>query len=186
MSKYLLSDAVELVRVDSDFTAWDEVLTLLHEAFAYQAPLIDPPSSLHTLDARSLAEKAAQEQLIIALSPAEIIGCVFAKLLPDRVYVGKMAVSPDAQGQGLGRQLLFAVEDFSREQNRQLLELQTRVELVDNHKTSRILDCLVKRALVTDVDHCLKRAGSRARSSSCYPSKGGGREGLHTNQGESQ
>ena len=139
MTKDLVIDEIRIKRVGSDFTAWQTVLDLLHEAFAYQEPLIDPPSSLHRLNANTLAEKAAQEQLIIARSGDDIVGCVFARLMPDRVYVGKMAVSLAVQGRGLGRRLMAAVEEFARERDRLLLELQTRIELIDNHETFRKL-----------------------------------------------
>ena len=53
----------------------------------------------------------------------------------DCVYIGKMAVAEDARGQGLARQLVSIAEQRARERGLPRLELQTRIELVDNHRT---------------------------------------------------
>lgn len=49
----------------------------------------------------------------------EIIGCIFAlcKISGSKkeIYVNEMAVLPDRQGQGIGKQLLHTVLDHSRE-----------------------------------------------------------------------
>ena len=49
-----------------------------------------------------------------------IIGCIFAvcKLSGSKkeIYINEMAVLPKRQGQGIGRQLLNAVLDYSKEE----------------------------------------------------------------------
>lgn len=120
---------------DQNFRAWGEILALLRTAFAYQRDRIDPPSSVDRLDEDALASKATEEQLIIALRDERLVGCVFAKRSPEFVYLGKLAVWPHLQGAGIGRMLVKAVEDLARNHGLFLLELETRIELKENHET---------------------------------------------------
>jgi GNAT superfamily N-acetyltransferase len=126
---------VEIVQAPPVFTQWDRLMALLHAAFAYQRERIDPPSSLYRLDAQSLAQKAQEEVLFLALDAGDMVGCAFAKLKPGCVYVGKVAVLPDRQGQGIGRLLMQAVEQFAQQTGKPVMELETRIELVENHQT---------------------------------------------------
>lgn len=125
---------VEIVQDPPGFAQWGELLALLHAAFAYQRERIDPPSSLYRLDAASLAHKAQEEVLFLALDAGEMVGCAFAKVKPGCVYVGKVAVLPDRQGQGIGRRLMHAVEQFAQQSGRPVMELDTRIELLENHR----------------------------------------------------
>lgn len=126
---------IEIIQAPPRFTQWAELLELLQSAFAYQRERIDPPSSLDRLDAASLALKAQEETLFLAVESGERLGCAFAKVKPDRVYVGKVAVRPGRQGQGIGRRLMQAVERFAEATGKPVLELETRIELVENHQT---------------------------------------------------
>lgn len=126
---------VEIRRAPREFCDWESVLKLLHAAFAYQNDRIDPPSSLHGFDAESIALKAKDEHLFLAVEDGELVGCIFAKPQPGSLYVGKLAVWPNRQGQGIGRRLMQAAEDFARQAGHAALELDTRVELTENHET---------------------------------------------------
>ncbi len=127
--------SVRIERVSDKFSDWGGLLQLLHAAFASQEDRIDPPSSLHRLDPELIAEKAAQEQLFLAIDRDTLLGCVFVKMMPAAMYVGKLAVSPEHQGQGIGRRLMQMVEDFACLNGRSRLELETRIELTENHET---------------------------------------------------
>src|SRR5690606_24402074 len=70
-----------------DFRQWDHLLNLLQAAFAYQEHRVDPPSSVYTLDAESLAEKSCQEHLFLARIESELAGCVFARDQPPLLHV---------------------------------------------------------------------------------------------------
>jgi hypothetical protein len=83
---------VEIRRAPREFSDWKTVLKLLHAAFAYRKGRIDPPSSVHGLDAGALSVKAKDEHLFLAVEDGELIGCVFAKPQPGSLYVGKLAV----------------------------------------------------------------------------------------------
>jgi GNAT superfamily N-acetyltransferase len=126
---------VDIRPAPPDFCDWERLLKLLHAAFAYQNDRIDPPSSLHGLDADSIAVKAKDEHLFLAVEDGELVGCIFAKPKPGSLYVGKLAVWPHRQRQGIGRRLMQAAEDFARHTGHAVLELDTRIELTENHET---------------------------------------------------
>ncbi|PSJ57967.1 GNAT family N-acetyltransferase [Mesorhizobium soli] len=96
--------------------------------------VIDPPSSAHRLTPENLAAKAGTETVFLATVGKALVGCVFVAESHDHFYVGKLAVAPTAQGAGVGKRLLGAVEQFARESGKPILELQTRIELIDNQK----------------------------------------------------
>jgi ribosomal protein S18 acetylase RimI-like enzyme len=130
-----MSADIVIEQAARDFGKWDELLQILHAAFDYQKDRIDPPSSLYGLDEAALALKAQAELLLLARRGSEIAGCVFVRLSPGSTYLGKLAVRPDLQGRGIGRQLVAAVERAALEASSSALELETRIELVENHET---------------------------------------------------
>jgi GNAT superfamily N-acetyltransferase len=127
------TDAVPIIQIPAGFDRWDDVLTLIMRAFASMDGVIDPPSSAHLLTADSLRDKARRETGFVALKGDRIVGCVFALEKVTEFYVGKLAVAPDCQGQGIGRWLMQAVEDLARSRGKAAIELQTRIELTANH-----------------------------------------------------
>lgn len=114
---------------------WSYLRDLLHKTYAYMDDRIDPPSSLHRLSVDDLAAKAAHETLIIAQDDSGLIGCMFCRRADDWLYVGKVAVAGQVQGQGVGRRLFDQAFDLARRMQCGGLELETRVELVENHRT---------------------------------------------------
>ena len=112
---------------------WDEILALIHRAFAFMEGRIDPPSSLHRLDTKSLADKAKAEICFLAHDGYRMTGCVFCMPARDHLYVGKLAVDPGHQGKGIGRALMDRVAEEARLLGLAALELETRIELVENH-----------------------------------------------------
>lgn len=73
--------------------------------------------------------------MFLAAEDGELVGCLFAKPQPGSLYLGKLAVLPHRQGQGIGRRLMQAAEDFARRTGHAVLELDTRIELTENHAT---------------------------------------------------
>ena len=118
----------------AEFSAWEDVHRLLVDCFAYMDGRIDPPSSLTRMTARTLAEKAKDERLILAWDGALIVGCGFLSQTPDAIYLGKVAVAPDYRGQGILRAIVDLAEDMARQHGKRFLELQTRIELTENHE----------------------------------------------------
>ncbi|MBN9220619.1 MAG: GNAT family N-acetyltransferase [Mesorhizobium sp.] len=124
---------VSIAGIPADFSRWDEVLALIMRAFAFMDGVIDPPSSAHLLTVDALRAKARRETGFLAFDGDRIVGCVFALERTDDVYIGKLAVAPDSQGQGIGRKLMRAVEILALSRGRAVLELETRIELTANH-----------------------------------------------------
>ena len=60
--------------------------------------------------------------------------CVVASPLPHALYLGKMAVDAILRGQGVGRLLVAACVEIAREMGHDRLELQVRIELVENQQ----------------------------------------------------
>ena len=120
---------------DADSVDFGILHKFIHAAFAYMDGRIDPPSSLHRMTPDTLCEKAQTETLVLAHLESELVGCMFCRAHADFLYVGKVAVAPQHQGQGIGKQL-FQVA-FNLEDRLELpeLELETRIELIENHQS---------------------------------------------------
>ena len=113
------------------------------------APRINPPSSLLRMGVAELQEKARHEALIFALESSRILGCAFAAVREDCVYVGKLAVDECARRQGVARRIMEAAETVAHQNAKSYLELETRIELLENHKTFAALGF----AKVTETAH---------------------------------
>lgn len=120
-------------RAPVDFAAWEKVCTLVFDAFAYMQGRIDPPSSALRMTAASIAEDAAAGALLLAEHGGELVGCAFVRPKGDALYIAKLAVRPDRQGRGIGRALMAAARGEARARGLAALELQTRIELTENH-----------------------------------------------------
>jgi len=127
--------AIRVAQATKKYSGWTELLQLLQDAFAFMEERIDPPSSVHRLTATSLAAKSQEEALFLATDGDEVVGCVFASRQRDSLYVGKLAVRKDRQRHGIGRRLMDAAEEHARDSGLRYLELDTRMELTENHET---------------------------------------------------
>jgi GNAT superfamily N-acetyltransferase len=126
---------MNLLRIDESFGDWDALLGFILASFAYMQPRIDPPSSALQLTLPSLRQKAKVETAYAAVDSGRLLGCIFCKPEPpDCLYIGKLAVAPDAQGKGVGRLLLETAETYAAECGLSCLRLETRIELLENHR----------------------------------------------------
>ncbi len=94
---------------------------------------IDPPSSALRLTPQSMAADAARGALLLAEREGALAGCVFVHPKGDALYIGKLAVRPGLQGHGIGKALVAAARAEARARGLAALELQTRIELTENH-----------------------------------------------------
>ena len=117
------------------FQDWSGLLKLLHDAFAYMDNRIDPPSSLHGLDLHGIESKAKQENFLIARQKDKLAGCAFFKSSNNSMYIGKVAVSNQYRQQGLAKKMFTLIEQKAVAENLEYPELETRVELIENHLT---------------------------------------------------
>nr|WP_170431327.1 GNAT family N-acetyltransferase [Ruegeria arenilitoris] len=116
-----------------DSACLTEVLHLIRETFAYMEGRIDPPSSMHRLTMEKLQRQARDGEIWgIGDRPDAV---VFLTPKPDCLYLSKLAVAQNNRGQGLARRLVEVAERRARAKGFRALELQTRIELVENHAT---------------------------------------------------
>ena len=108
-----------------NFDEWQELHTLLTQAYAYMDQRVNPPTSMHRLNVDGLKAKADEETLILAKDDERILGCLFAKPEIDHLYVGKLAVANAAQGKGIGKHLLSFAEQVAKQHNLSRLKLFT-------------------------------------------------------------
>jgi GNAT superfamily N-acetyltransferase len=117
----------------ADFADFAALHGLLSGAFAYMMARIDPPSSMTRLSVPDVAAKAAEEDLFLERDATGPIACLFGAPQGDVYYVGKLAVDPSARGTGLARALMDRAAEVARDRGFSALELQSRVELTENH-----------------------------------------------------
>lgn len=116
-----------------DFVEWSGLHALLSDCFAYMHDRIDPPSSLTRMSPDDLRRKAAEEVLVLLKSRTAVVGCGFLKEKSDAIYLGKVAVRPAFRRGGGLKMIIGVAEGVARERRKSALELETRIELVENH-----------------------------------------------------
>ncbi|MGZ9810339.1 GNAT family N-acetyltransferase [Pseudoroseicyclus sp. H15] len=127
------AEALGLRRLSPGDPALAEVLALIQAEFAYMEGRIDPPSSMQRLTLADVEAQAALGEVWAIGAP--VIACLFLTAKPPSLYLGKLAVAAEARGRGLARTLISQAEARARALGLEALELQTRVELTDNHAT---------------------------------------------------
>ncbi len=130
-----MATQIPLVRATDPYD-WPGVLALIQRAFAGMEGRIDPPSSVHRLTAEGIAAQARTGEIWV-VPPLQ--ACMFLTPKDGRLYLGKLAVEPALQGRGLARQLVALAEERARALGFAILELETRVELTENHAIFRHL-----------------------------------------------
>ena len=120
----------------TDPVLWPPILALLRQTFAYMEGRIDPPSSLRDLTPEALTRQVEVGEIWVIGAP---VACVFLTPKPGALYVGKLAVAEGQRGKGLARRLIEVAEARAREMGLPVLELQVRVELVENQSAFRAL-----------------------------------------------
>jgi N-acetylglutamate synthase-like GNAT family acetyltransferase len=96
-------------------------------------PRIDPPSSALKLTPKSVQAHAESGTLLLAHSAGDLVGCLFLHQKNDVLYISKLAVIPLLQRAGIGRKLVEAARVEARRRGIGMLELETRIELTENH-----------------------------------------------------
>jgi GNAT superfamily N-acetyltransferase len=116
---------------------WDAILSLIQTAFAYMDGRIDLPPSMNVLTAANLEGMAKMGEVWVIGSPP--IACVVLTARKDHLYIGKLCVAPSHRGQGLARALIKVAEACAKARCLPFLELQMRIELVENQNAFRAL-----------------------------------------------
>lgn len=108
-------------------------LALIRQAFATMAGRVDPPSSAERLDLAGLRAALAASELWVMEDLGQPVACVILTPRPGALYIGKLAVAGSMRRRGLARQLLSHARARARALGLSALELETRVELTENH-----------------------------------------------------
>ena len=116
---------------------WAALLGLIQSAFADMDGRIDPPSSMYRLTPESISAQARANEVWAIGSPP--VACVFLTPKSGALYIGKLAVAANHRGKGLARALIDTAEARARALVLPALELETRVELVENHTTFKAM-----------------------------------------------
>ena len=116
---------------------WAAILRLIQTEFAYMATRIDPPSSMQRLTEADIAAKAESGEVWLVGTPP--VACMFLTVQADSLYLGKLAVSTSQRGKGLARALVGVAQIRAKVLGLAAVELETRVELVENHAAFRAL-----------------------------------------------
>ncbi|RLK00579.1 GNAT family N-acetyltransferase [Ruegeria conchae] len=123
----------EPTRLNRDSLVLPEVLRLIRESFAYMEGRIDPPSSMHRLTLDSLRRQIDEGEIWVIGDRPDAV--VFLTPKPGRLYLSKLAVDLRQRDRGLARTLIEQAQVQARRYGLDILELQSRVELVENHAT---------------------------------------------------
>ncbi len=118
-----------------DFDDWRALHRLLAESFAEMEGRIDPPSSMARLGVEQLAAKARAEDLFLIRDQTRPLACLFGKLTGRSYYIGKLSAAVQHRRRGFARALITAAAHHGQALGASALELESRVELVENHAT---------------------------------------------------
>ena len=122
----------DVVRVRAGDDMLPDILQLIQKSFAYMDGVIDPPSSMHQLTVSDISRQCESGEVWAIGHPP--VACAFFTIKSDCLYVGKLSVASGHRGEGLSRQLVALAEDRAVALGKPWLELQTRIELLDNHR----------------------------------------------------
>jgi predicted N-acetyltransferase YhbS len=112
--------------VPSDIEA---VAQLINAAFIVERVVIDGDRT-NPENVRALMNSGT---FLLAEDPAGLVGCVYVEQRGERSYLGLLSVDPQRQGMGVGRQLVAASEDYSRQIGCRAIDLRivsARAELL--------------------------------------------------------
>ena len=127
---FLDKNSVRILK--SNDAALVETLGLIKSSFAFMAGRIDPPSSVESLSLQKLDRMAQLGWVVVIGKP--VMACVVATPRPQSLYLGKISVDPSVRGQGVARALVEACEHLAVKLGVNYLELQVRIELLENQR----------------------------------------------------
>lgn len=111
------------------------IVELIGHAFGPTAHLLDPkPSALSETADAVVAMLAKNHGLVIELNKRIVATAWFKPQSDGALYVGRLAVHPEAQGQGLARRLMLAGEALAAELGHDRLTLNYRLALPRNRR----------------------------------------------------
>ena len=104
---------------------------LIRTAFAEQVQLNPPPGAVNDT-AASVAERLALGGGFLAELNNKAVGCVCYEIHTQHLKFGRLAVLPAYRNHGIGRKLIVAVENLTRELGKTRVQCGVRVALPEN------------------------------------------------------
>lgn len=114
------------------------LVEVIQQAFAEYRGRLDPPSGAHAENAETIARLLQNNEHAFLAHDEETsapLGCVFCtsnRQLDDTFYLHRLAVIPQARGEGIATMLVHAVEEFARAAERTYVTLGVRIALTAN------------------------------------------------------
>jgi len=110
------------------------IAEVVRRAFAAYEGRLQPPAGALKETPESIAGKLGREAALVAVAPAGIAGCVFYRPAEaaGEIYLGRLAVLPEHQGEGIGARLMAALEEAARAAGARALVLNVRIALPGN------------------------------------------------------
>jgi ribosomal protein S18 acetylase RimI-like enzyme len=108
------------------------LLDLMRRAFGEYRGVLQPESSVFAETAAAVGVRLAAGGGFVAERGSRAVGCVIAEAKPQRGYLGRLAVLPEARRAGIARRLMLAGEAFLRTRGLRLAEVNVRIVLEGN------------------------------------------------------
>ena len=96
------------------------LVRLVNRAFVAESPYIEG----ERVNEHSLLEMLAKGRFVLFEEDHEIIACTFIEPRGERAHLGLVSVDPNRQGNGLGSELMAAVEAHCRQAGYREMELR--------------------------------------------------------------
>ena len=113
------------------------VHALIHHCFAPMETRINPPSSVRNLTLDTLRQQARDAEVWTLSSPP--CACILLTPRPGCLYLSKLSTAQDARQKGHARRLIDHAARRAKSQGLPAIELQSRVELTENHRAFQAL-----------------------------------------------
>jgi ribosomal protein S18 acetylase RimI-like enzyme len=111
------------------------VAATIAAAFEQYRGKLKPESGAFRETAKGIAgELRKGAGAIVAERNGRVVGCVMTKMLDGDLYLGRLAVLPEARGAGVAKRLIEAVEADARSRGLPGVQLGVRVVLTANQK----------------------------------------------------
>jgi N-acetylglutamate synthase-like GNAT family acetyltransferase len=124
-------DPISIRATDLDTTGWACGLVL--KANAYMDGWVDQPSSANRMAKKDMVPELGA--VLLLEDNSEIGGCVFLNPKTDPMYLGKLAVNPRRQGEGIWRRSFEVSVEVAKAQGYAEIELLARIKFLENHAT---------------------------------------------------
>ncbi|MEU4391279.1 tRNA (adenosine(37)-N6)-threonylcarbamoyltransferase complex ATPase subunit type 1 TsaE [Kribbella sp. NPDC023855] len=116
--------------VDATAEHVDEIVAVIHHAFAARRTL-DPPSTALSENASTVGDAVAQYGGLLVRIDGEPAGAVLYEVSGDVLGLRRVSVDPRFQGRGVASAMVGCAEDTARARGLRRIQLVARVELPD-------------------------------------------------------